>query len=373
MLYNTCIQQKATMYRAHTIRMKPTAAQHVLLMKHAGASRFAYNWGLDKWQQLYDDFKARRRADKPSRFLISRLWTIERPDWALEIARSPITESFVYLGKAYTNFFKGRARRPRFKKRSKGISFQVDPSKACLKGRRVHLPNIGDVRLTEEFRFHGHITGYTVRQYAGHWDVTVACDTPAVIKIVPNTVVGIDVGLQHPAVASDGTFLELPKEKLQKLDLKLRRAQRALARSQRNSKRSQKKLIKKQRIQEKITSIRKDAVHKFTTAICKHHATVVTEDLDIQEMRTKAPARQVRRAYNASLMRDIVFQIGYKAVRHIKAPRFFASTKRCSACGHVKEAMPPNIRTYKCESCGAILDRDANAARNLMLQPWVTR
>ena len=90
-------------------------------------------------------------------------------------------------------------------------------------------------------------------------------------------------------------------------------------------------------------------------------------------MRTKAPARSVRRAYNASLMRDIVFQISYKSVCHIKAPKYFASTKRCSTCGHVKEAMPPNIRTYKCEACGAIIDRDANAARNLMLQPWVTR
>ena len=361
------------MYRAHTIRMKPTKAQHVLLMKHAGASRFAYNWGLDKWQQLYGAWKEDSSKEKPGFALVSRLWTIERPDWALEIARSSIYCAFQNLNKAYTNFFKGRARRPSFKKRSRDISFQVDNAKAYLKGRRVHLPNIGDVRLTEEFRFRGKITGYTVRQYAGHWEVTIGCNTPEVTRIVPNTVVGIDVGLQHPAVASDGTFLELPKEKLQKLDAKLRRAQRALARSQRNSKRSLKKLLRKQRIQEKITSIRKDAVHKFTTTICKHHATVVTEDLDIKGLQAKAPARSVRRAYNASLMRDIVFQIGYKAVRHIKAPKYFASTKRCSQCGHVKEAMPPNIRTYRCDRCGAILDRDANAARNLMLQPWVTR
>ena len=361
------------MYRAHTIRMKPNKAQHVLLMKHAGASRFAYNWGLERWQQLYAAHKEDSSKEKPGFALVSRLWTIERPDWALEIARSPICYAFQNLNKAYINFFKGRTRKPSFKKRSKGISFQVANDKAVVKGRSIRLPNIGLIRLTEEFRFRGKITGYTVRQYAGHWEVTVACDCPNAVKRVPPTVVGIDVGLQHPAVASDGTTLELPKEKLQRLEAKLRRAQRALARSQRNSKRGLKKLLKKQRIQEKITSIRKDAVHKFTTTICKHHATVVTEDLDIQEMRTKAPARSVRRAYNTSLMRDIVFQISYKAVRHIKAPRFFASTKRCSQCGHVKEAMPPNIRTYKCDHCGAIIDRDANAARNLMLQPWVTR
>ena len=212
-----------------------------------------------------------------------------------------------------------------------------------------------------------------MRLIASHWYVTVAYDCPTVQFEAPESVVGIDVGLRHPAVASDGTVLMLPLEKLQKLEAKRRRAQRALSRSKRNSNARKRKRTKLQRIQQSIDNIRKDAVHKFTTTICKNHATVVTEDLDIQELRSKAPARNVRRAYNSSAMGLLLFQISYKAVHHVTAPKYFPSTKRCSTCGHVKEAMPPNIREYHCEACGAHLDRDVNAASNLMLQPWVTR
>ena len=229
------------------------------------------------------------------------------------------------------------------------------------------------MKLRETPRFQGKITGYTVQYIASHWYVTVAFDCPDVPKEAPESVVGIDVGLQHPAVASDGTVLQLPIEKLQKLEAKKRRAQRALSRSKRNSNARKRKRTKLQRIQQRITNIRQDAAHKFTTTVCKNHATVVTEDLDIQELKDKAPARSVRIAYNSSLMGLVLFQISYKAVHHVKAPKYFPSTKRCSTCGHIKEAMPPQIRTYHCDHCGAHLDRDENAARNLMLQPWVTR
>ena len=203
--------------------------------------------------------------------------------------------------------------------------------------------------------------------------MTVAFDCPDVHKEAPESVVGIDVGLLNPAVASDGTVLQLPIDKLQKLEAKRRRAQRALSRSKRNSNARKRKRAKLQRIQQRITNIRQDTVHKFTTTVCKNHATVVTEDLNINELKAKAPARSVRRAYNSSLMGTILWQISYKAVHHVKAPKYFPSTKRCSTCGHIKEAMPPQIRTYHCDHCGAHLDRDENAARNLMLQPWVTR
>jgi len=139
------------MYRAHTIRMKPTAKQHELLMKHTGASRFAYNWGLKRWIQLYDEYKDGLREDKPNYVLLSSLWTIERPDWALEIARSPITQSLRNLNRAYVNFFNKRAKRPRKKKRSRGINFQFQENlnNPALDGCTIRVPNVGKIKLTE--------------------------------------------------------------------------------------------------------------------------------------------------------------------------------------------------------------------------------
>ena len=361
------------MYRAHKIRIDCTKEQHSLLMQTAGCARYAYNWGLEKWGKMYEAWKADDTKEKPSAFKLMNLWTIEKPEWANKTARSAVTCSIQSLDKGFKGFFRGQSKYPKKHKRSQGISFQIANDKAAIVDDRRRLPNIGYVKLREQPRFQGKITGYTVRLIASHWYVTVAFDCPDVPKEAPESVVGIDVGLQHPAVASDGTILQLPIEKLQKLEAKRRRAQRALSRSHRNSKSKERKRTKLQRIQQRITNIRQDAAHKFTTTVCKNHATVVTEDLNIQELKKKAPARSVRRAYNSSLMGLILFQISYKAVHHIKAPKYFPSTKRCSTCGHIKEAMPPNIRTYHCEACGTHLDRDENAARNLMLQPWVTR
>ena len=361
------------MYRAHKIRIDCTKEQHSLLMQTAGCARYAYNWGLEKWGKMYEAWKADSSLEEPSWTGLARQWTIEKPEWASKTARNAVTCSLSNLGKAFNNFIRRKAKYPKKHKRSQGISFQISNDKAAIVDNRLRLPNIGYVRLRETPRFQGKITGYTVQLIASHWYVTVAFDCPDVHKEAPESVVGIDVGLQHPAVASDGTKLELPLEKLQKLEAKKRRAQRALSRSKRNSNARERKRTKLQRIQQRITNIRQDAVHKFTTTVCKNHATVVTEDLNINELRSKAPARSVRRAYNSSLMGTILRQISYKAVHHIKAPKYFPSTKRCSTCGHIKEAMPPNVRTYHCDHCGTHLDRDENAARNLMLQPWVTR
>ena len=231
------------------------------------------------------------------------------------------------------------------------------------------MPDIGRVRVAEQIRFEGKVMGYTVSHYAGQWHLIAQVNVEGDVKPYcanPESVVGIDVGLLNPAVASDGTKLELPKETLDKLDTKLRRQQKALSRSQRNSRNHAKLLIKKQRTQNKINNIRKDAVHKFTTAIAKSHGKVVIEDLDIKEMKDKAPSRAVRRAHNSSLMGAIHRQLSYKVQHLIKVNRFFPSSKTCSNCGHIRSDLDLSERTYRCDHCEAVIDRDLNAAINLM-------
>ena len=257
------------MYRAHKIRIDCTKEQHSLMMQTAGCARYAYNWALEKWGKMDEARKADASQEKPSAFKLMNLWTIEKPEWANKTARSAVTCSLNNLGTAFNNFIRRKAKYPKKHKRSQGISFQIANDKAAIVGNRLRLPNIDYVKLRETPRFQGKITGYTVQLIASHWYVTVAFDCPDVPKEAPESVVGIDVGLQQPAVASDGTKLELPIEKLQKLEVKKRRAQRALSRSKRNSNARERKRAKLQRIQQKITNIRQDAAHKFTTTVCK--------------------------------------------------------------------------------------------------------
>ena len=355
------------MHRAHKIKMYPNKAQEKLLWDAINCARAAYNWGLARWKAMWKAVEDGTSTDKPSAFKLCKIWTVEREDWAREVAFCVQHNAIIDLGVAFTNFFKKKAEKPKHHKRGRKDSFRVDNDKAAIKNGKIRLPNIGWIKLAENLRFEGKIMSYTVSTYADEWYVSVQVEMPDTESDIPDSVCGIDVGLEnHPAYASDGTRLVLPLEKLHKLQAKLKRAQKALSRSQRNSHNRAKRLIKKQKVQQKINNIRSDATHKFTTKVCKSHATVVIEDLNIEGMIKKAKFRAIKRAFNSSLMTQIHYQLSYKARHLIKGPRFFPSSKTCSNCGAIKSELPPNVRVYKCEHCGAVLDRDYNAALNLM-------
>ena len=358
------------MHRAHKIRLYPTKEQQVQLAKTAGAVRYAYNWGLQHWNEQDQAFTEGRTTEKPSAFWLCSEWTRLRPAWANETSRVAQDRSFINLGKAFKSFFVGVAKRPTFHKKTEMQSFYVTNQHGKLYGDQLQLPNIGRVKLAEPLRFQGKILSYTVSCYVNKWYVSVQLELQDAERPCsnPKSTVGIDVGIKHIAVASDGTRCEAPKS-LKLLDLKLRRAQRALARSQRNSNNYKKKLLKKQRIQQHINDVRQDVTHKFTSTITKNHGVVVVEDLDLNGMRNKAPAH-LRRSLASSMMGMILWQLSYKATTIRKADRYFPSTKRCSQCGHVKDTIALSERTYVCEHCGAVIDRDINAAINL--SGWVT-
>lgn len=315
------------------------------------------------WQAVEDGVS----AQKPSFLVLSRRWTQERPEWSHETYRGSQTQALRNLGTAFQNLWRGRAEYPTFhKKGSKKDAFYVDNAHAYIEDNRIMLPRIGKVKLAENLRFEGKITGYTVSTYAGQWHVSVEVEMPDAERpcLNPTSVVGIDVGLKHIATASDGTILNAP-ESLKRLEVNLKNKQRALSRSQRNSKNHQKLLIKKQKVQNRINNIRQDVTHKFTSTITKNHGVVVVEDLDLKGMTEQAEHRPMRRSLNHSLMGTIIYQLSYKARVLKKVDRFYPSTKLCSNCGHKRDSVSLNERTYKCEHCGAVLDRDLNAAINL--------
>ena len=358
------------MLRAHIIRMYPTKEQHRQLCNTLGASRYAYNWALKRWGSLYKDFTEGKVEDRPNAYKIDTLWTVEKPEWANETSRNAQQQAILNLGKAYKSFFKGLTKRPTLHKKGGKESFYIPNNKAKWYGRCINLPNIGRVKLAELLRFEGKIQGYTVTHYADQWHLVVTVDTIEDIRPVcsnKDSVVGIDVGLAVSATASDGSVCTLPEEKMQRLEKHLKKYQKRLARSKSSKTNNHKKLLKrKQRIQIRINNIRKDVSHKFTTNITKSHGTVVVEDLDIQEMKDKAEFKSLRRTFNSSMMSMILFQLEYKAQKLVKVNKYFPSSKMCSHCGNIKKDLQLSDRTYTCEACGLSIDRDLNAALNLM-------
>ena len=355
------------MIRAHKIRMYPTREQEVQLRKTAGTSRYAYNWALAKWKAMYEAFDKGESLEKPSAFKLSNTWTQERPEWATETAYCAQNRAIMNVGTAFQNLWRGRTKYPQFHKKGTKDSFYVANDKAWIKDKVISLPKIGRVRLAEKLRFKGKIQSYTVSTYADQWHVSVQVEVDDDLRPrceAPQAVVGIDVGLKHVAVSSDGTVLDTPAS-VAKLQRKLKYLQRCMAKKQKTSNRRLKLLVRKQKVQNKINNIRTDCVHKFTTTIAKSHGIVVVEDLDIKDMAAKAK-RLLRRSFATSLMTEVHRQLEYKAQVIRKVPRTFPSSKMCSSCGHIKDHLCLDERTYVCGNCGAVIDRDVNAAINLM-------
>lgn len=358
---------EVNMQRAHKIRIYPTKEQEVQLRKTAGCARYAYNWALAKWKSMYEDYTNGVSTEKPSAVVLSKLWTQEREEWAKETARCAQTKAILNVGVAFQNLWRGIGKYPTFHKKGRRDSFYVANDRAQISNGRIRLPNIGKVRLAEDLRYQGKIMSYTVSHYADQWHVSVQVDIQDDVRPqceAPASTVGIDVGLHTPATTSDGSTLQKPP-RIERLKQRLKQAQRVLARRQKGSHNRQKALRRQQKIQLKINNIRTDVLHKFTTAIAKNHGIVVVESLDAKSM-MEGDNSLVRKGMTYSVMGMLIHQLSYKAQQCIKADKYFPSTKMCSHCGHVRDSITLDERTYVCPDCGLTIDRDMNAAINLM-------
>lgn len=356
------------MQRSHKIKLIPNKTQIVALKKAVGCARFAYNWGLATWKEQYELSKE-GKAEKPDAYKISKLWTQHKPDWAYESPKDASQRSILNLGKAYCSFWNGKTQIPSFKKKGAHDSFYISNDRIAVTGKRVKVTKLGNIKLTEELRFKGKIMSATFSNNAGNWYVAVTVNLPDSPMGTNPAVVGVDVGIKSIAVASDGTSLENPRL-LQKYSAKLVKAQRTLSRKQARSGRQHKAQMALQKIHSKITNTRNDAIHKFTTNLAKNHGTAVIENLDIAELKTKG-IKWLSCLLQDTAMQEVHRQLQYK-MKTLKAPKFYASSKTCSHCGHKVSDLPLSVRTYRCKACGFTADRDLNAAFNLRNMRWVT-
>ena len=344
--------------RAHKIKLKPNKAQAVMLSKTAGTARYAYNWGLAKWDELY------KAGEKCDAYKLSKLWTLERPEWSREVFSGSPRKALLNLGGAYKAFFQGLRKHPTFHKKGRRDSFYVDNQHGRLYGSKIHLPMIGRVRMIERLRYEdAEIVSYNVKREADGWYVTISVEIDEERRTESDTFVGVDVGCHALAVASDGTRCE-KSGRLKDLERQLKRRQRLLARKAKGSKNRHKARSRVARTCQRIRNIKLDAIHKFTAGIAKNHGTVCIETLDVKGMKEGAN-KYVRKGVQNACMSEIHRQLKYKCNNFIEVDKYFPSSKTCSNCGKPKKDLGLGERTYRCRFCGMSLDRDLNASINL--------
>jgi putative transposase len=418
------------MKTAHKIRMNPTPEQVEYLKRACGTRRFVYNWGREQWEKQYQAYQLEqettpeeeRKLTAPTALALKKQFHAIREEaypWTYDVTKCVVEGAFDDLGKAYKNFFAGRANYPQYKKKGKSHeSFYLSNDKFTLGSHWIAIPGLGrfildgrkqgsnrgtlrrklgTVNLAEKLRFveEGHATvpvsarqrrkqvmcervkilGATVSCEAGHWYLSIQVEITQERPGTPERVVGVDVGLKQAAVVSDGRRLENQKpfalhlKKLGTLQRKLSKKRKTKDPATKRtvfSNNYQKQRLKVARKHQQIANVRRDVQHKFTTELAQTCGAIGIEDLNILGMMANRKlARAIADAAMGQLLQFLKNKVASAGGSLFMASRWFPSTKRCSCCGHVKKRMPLKHRTYQCRICGLVIDRDLNAALNL--------
>lgn len=406
--------QAGFIVQAYRFALDANAAQERALRSHCGAARAAYNWAIAWVEASWWQRKAEATYGIPQQQLTEwRPWSLpslrkafnaaKHTDsrfaaWWEDNSKEAYSTGLANAAAAFDNYAKSRQGKrrgramgmPRFKSKRKArlsCRFTTGTIRVDTDGRHVTLPRLGTIRVHEPTvkllarvqTGKARVLSATVRHERGRWFVSFQAEVKRDLARVdrPNEAVGIDLGVKTLAVMADsaGQIREVANPRHLDTALKqLRRASRTVSRrqgpdrrrGQEPSKRWEKANAARNRVHHRVANLREDALHKLTSAVTGKYGTVVVEDLNVAGMlRNRRLARRIADAGFGEIRRQLAYKTRRNGCRTLAADRWFPSSKTCSGCGAVKAKLPLHVRTYECDACGMVIDRDANAALNL--------
>ncbi|MGI5166822.1 RNA-guided endonuclease InsQ/TnpB family protein [Spirillospora sp. CA-253888] len=361
----------------YNYRLYPSPGQRNALAKAFGCARVVFNDALAARQAAY-------RAGAPylddaelSKQVITRAKKTPERSWLGEVSAVVLQQALADLNLAYRHFFASvtgertgpKVGPPRFrsrKERRQAVRFTRNARFRVTETGRLSLPKIGEVPVRWSRPLPSEPSSVTVlKDAAGRYFasfVVEVADDP-----LPETEaeVGIDLGLTHFAVTSDGRKICNPRF-LRRAEKKLRRAQRALSRTQRGSSNQAKARSRLAKAHARVADRRREFHHQLSTALIRENQALYVEDLAIKGLARTRLARSVHDAGWAAFLS----MLEYKAARHgrtlVRVGRFVPTSQVCSACGRRDGPKPLHVRAWTCSACGTLHDRDVNAARNIL-------
>jgi putative transposase len=357
---------------AYKCRAYPGTEQAGVFNRTFGCVRVVWNRTLAWRHARYHAEQAKTGFTEANAYLTAMKATDETA-WLNEVSSVPLQQAIRHQQVAYTNFFAGRAKYPRFKSRDGRQSAEYTRSGFRWRDGRLYLakmsaplefvwswPDIDPATIDP--------TTVTVsRDPDGRWYVSLAVDTadPEPLPVTGRTV-GVDLGVKDFAVTSDGEKIPNPRH-LERKARNLARYQRRLARCKKGSANRVKAKAKVARAHRKVRAARTDFLHKTSTRIVREHDMIIVEDLAVRNM---VRNRKMAKAISDCGWGTFRQMIEYKAERHgrtlIVVDRWYPSSKTCSACGHLLAALSLSTRHWTCPACGTRHDRDVNAAKNIL-------
>lgn len=379
---------------SHKIRLEPNNVQRTYLNKAIGCSRLAYNWGLSEWKRAYE------AGEKPTALTIRKSFNSIRRDrfpFTYDVARSVTNQAILDLGKAYLNFFQGRADYPRYKKKSytrgsfyldaENMKFRnVNPvSGQEIRACYVSIPKLGYVKMSEGLRFNGKINSCRISKIADEYFISFSMEiskeeyerTHEYARIKrKNKTCGIDIGNISAITLDNGYDTKSPKP-LSKANKRYARLSKELSRKQHRRTKNDKtkasnnfvKALKRlAKLAARISNVREDFNHKQTSKVVAQNKFIAMETLNVKGMiKNKKLAKSINDVSYSDISSKIEYKAKYSNGYVYYADRFFPSSKRCVACKAKNSNLKITDRIFVCPSCGFTIDRDVGAAINLKM------
>ncbi|PBC39772.1 transposase [Rhodococcus sp. ACS1] len=355
--------------RAFKFRFYPTAVQAEQLARTFGCTRYVYNRALAERSRAWLQEQRRVTYADTSKMLTG--WKRDtETEWLAEPSKGPLQESLRQLQGAFDRFWRGQSRYPKFKKKGRSKESATYYSNCfTYRGGQIRLAKQSeplDIRWSRPLPEGAVPSQVTVSRNArGQYHISILVED-VIPELEPaDRVVGLDAGITSLYTLSTGEKIANPRHERTDRE-RLAKAQRALAKKQKGSRNRAKARLKVAKIHGRIADRRRDYLHTLSTRLVRENQVIAIEDLSVRNMvKNRSLSRAISDAGWSEFRSMLEYKADWYGRRVVAVDRFHPSSKTCSACGEVASAMPLNVREWTCR-CGAVHDRDVNAARNIL-------
>ena len=351
-------------------RIYPNQTEKARLAVQFGHARFVYNNTLVARKEHYElTGKGLSKFDCNKR--ITQLKRDENFSWLKEADSQVLQQKSADVDTAYKNFFSHRAGYPSFKNKHDKQTIRY-PQRVTFIGNKTDLPKVGQIKTVFHRALLGNQKSVTVsKTKTEKYFISVLCEYEADKPIHTGPAVGIDLGLKTFLITSDGAKTKHPKL-LKEKETKIKKAQQALSRKKKGSKNRQKARLKLAIQHEKLANARKDFHHRESFRLTSEFGFIGTESLKVSNMmKNHCLAKAIGDSGWSEFVRQLEYKSVWKGGYVFKIGTFFPSSKTCFNCKSINKNLTLSDRSWTCSDCGSVLDRDINAAKNILAEATV--
>ena len=353
--------------RGFKYRFYPTSAQRLELAQTFGCTRFVYNWALAlRTNSYYQDNVSLSYTDTSN--ALTKLKKDPEKPWLKQVSAVPLQQGLRHLNTAFINFFAGRNKYPRFKKKNGKQSAHYAPNAFKWNGTSLTLAKMSQpLKIRWSRHFSGQPKSVTIsKDPSNRYFVSFLVEEELEQWQSATEEIGIDLGIKDVVVCSNGFASGNPKH-YQKYQARLKTLASRLAKKKKGSNNRYKARLKVAKLHAKIADCRKDFLHKLSSKLVSESQAIYTETLAVKNLMAN---HKLAKAIADCGWGEFLRQLEYKAKWHNRKigaiDRWFPSSKRCNPCGHVIDKLPLSVREWRCPSCDSLNLRDYNSSLNIL-------